>query len=216
MEKEAFIFDMDGVLIDNHDFHKKAWKDFIEQKCPDKEFDFEYLMKNYFGKTNSIILEYVFEKKLSESEIKVLENEKENYYRKIYSPHIKEVKGLTNLLIKVKSNHLACAIGTSGPPENVEFVISKLGIKKYFDVIVDSSQISNGKPDPEVYLKVSQKLNINPNRCIVFEDSFSGIEAGLRAGMMVVGITTGHDKKTLLKKGVNKAINNFDEFDFLE
>ena len=82
------------------------------------------------------------------------------------------------------------AIGSNAEPDNIEFVLERFGLRKYFTVIVDGYQVAHPKPAPDIYLKAAELLGVAPARCIVFEDSPVGIEAARRAGMHVVGVTS--------------------------
>lgn len=190
----VLIFDMDGVIVDNHQFHFDAFVEF--GKRHHITITREGFSPN-FGKTNSQIMEALFGKPMSEVEIKALADEKEQIYRDLYKPHIKPVKGLPELLAKAASRGIPIAMGTSAPTENVVFTLAETGLGKYFEVITDSSMIKRGKPDPEVYLATADRLGKKPSECIVFEDSIAGIEAGKAAGMKVIGLATTHSREEL-------------------
>jgi HAD superfamily hydrolase (TIGR01509 family) len=99
------------------------------------------------------------------------------------------------------------AIATSAPRANVDFTLEKTHIGKFFDTILDESFVTNGKPEPEIYLKTAAALGFDPAKCIVFEDSLSGVEAGKAAGCKVIGITTTHSHEELRK--CNLVVENF-------
>jgi len=103
------------------------------------------------------------------------------------------------------------AIATSGPSGNVDFVLGNTNLHMYFDAVVDSSMIIQGKPDPEIYLKAAQELGVEPEHCLVVEDSVSGIRAGKAAGMIVVAITSTNPKEKL--KEADVIIDHFNEFE---
>jgi beta-phosphoglucomutase len=126
-----------------------------------------------------------------------MQTRKELLFRKIYEPDIKLLKGLKAFFDMLRRNNILMAVGTSAPPENVDFVFNHTGIKKYFDVVLDERAVTIGKPNPEIYLKAAKALNFDPADCIVIEDSLSGIEAGKRAGSKVIGITTTHSDAEL-------------------
>ncbi len=183
----AALFDMDGVLVDNHEFHFKAWTLFCEiHQLPVSR---EKFLK-VFGGSSRENLEGFFGRKLSDAEITNYSDEKEEIYRQIYKPHLKPVKGLPELLKKLKSLRIDMAIATSASLENAEFVIQEGNLQTYFKVIVHDRIIINNKPHPEVFLKAAELLGYEPNRCIAFEDSLKGIESAKSAGMKVVGLAT--------------------------
>jgi beta-phosphoglucomutase len=183
----AVIFDMDGVLVDNNPFHIEAWMQFCKMKgIPVTAHE----IASHFGNTNKDYLAYLLNREVSAAEAEILGNEKEIIYRKIYADSIRPLKGLLDLLDHLKQENFKIALATSAPTENVDFTIDKLGIRSYFDVLVDASLIKKGKPDPEIYHTVSRLLSMKPDHCLVFEDSVHGVEAAVRAGMKAVGVLT--------------------------
>lgn len=107
---------------------------------------------------------------------------------------------------------IAKAIATSAERANVDFILDSVGLHHQFEVVVDSSMISRGKPDPEVFLKAAQLIQVNPSDCIVLEDSLKGIEAALRARMKVIGVGTTHHVAELTE--AHYVINDFSELTF--
>jgi beta-phosphoglucomutase family hydrolase len=206
-EYNAVIFDMDGVIVDNHKYHLLAW----EQFCLKHSFPcvISTFSAQYFGKSNHEILNALSGQILTSDIALKLGEEKEEVYRKLYRNEIKPLNGLVELLKKLKSDNKLVAIASSAPISKIDFVLDSLSIRLYFDVIVDVSMVKNSKPDPEIYLKAADLLNVNPSKCLVFEDSHSGIKAALSAGMNVIAIATTH-KKEELNPNLLK-INDFEE-----
>lgn len=202
----VLIFDMDGVIVDNHQFHFDAFVEF------GKKHNITITRESFspnFGKTNSEIMQSIFGRPMSEAEIKVLADEKEQIYRDLYKPYIQPIKGLTELLKNASSRGIPVAMGTSAPTENVVFTLAETGLSKYFDVITDSSMVKHGKPDPEIYLLTAERLGIEPSECLVFEDSHAGIAAAKAAGMKVIGLATTYSKEEL-SGFVDDIIPNFE------
>lgn len=185
--KFSVIFDLDGVIINNMQFHRDAFRLFCEKHNLVIE---EEKFRKLFGRTNDAILPELFQTSLSEEEIHSLAEEKEQLYRNIYKVHIKPVAGLIDFLESLKRDGIKCAVGTSAPVENIRFTFENLPIKQYFECIIGPDDITHGKPSPEVYLLAAEKMRVNPRDCFVFEDTFSGIAAGVAAGMKVIGLTT--------------------------
>lgn len=193
----GLIFDMDGVIVDNHFYHFKAWQLFFEKYG--KNIDEDHYKKNINGRTMKAIIHNVFEdQKLSDVEAKAYGNEKEAIYRDIYSEYLAPTKGLISFLERVKSEGIKTVIGTSAPKENVEFTIDGLKLNHYFDDILDERAVSKGKPDPEIYIKCAKAINYPNSQCVVFEDALAGIEAGKNAGSAVVGLATTHQAHELV------------------
>lgn len=185
---KAVIFDMDGVLVDNGEYHFKAWARFCEKYGI--LFSEEEFRTKYFGQANDNVLTGLMGKELSASEMNGLADEKEQMYREIYAPDICPVNGLTAFIDELKKANIRIGVATSAPKANVDFVTDALGIKDKIDVIVYDSMVSNSKPHPEIYLKTAELLQMKPSDCIVFEDSLSGTKSAFDAGARVIAITT--------------------------
>ncbi len=174
----AIIFDMDGVIIDSNPPHKIALRQFCERygySLSDEE-----LVNKIYGRTNKEWIANLFEKPLTPSELSAFGEEKEQIFRDIYKKDIKALPGFEDFLINLDRNKIPKAIGTSAPRSNVDFVLDELNLKRYFDIILDESDVHHGKPNPEIYLKVAARLKFAPQQCIVFEDSLSGVASHKR------------------------------------
>lgn len=181
---------MDGVIIDNHNYHVEAWSNFCNKKnIPFEESSFR---TKFFGKNTRDTFLGLLDYPLTEEQVNTLGEEKEKIYRDLYKNHIVPVNGLIPFLQSLKKSGIKTAIATSAPTSNLDFTLDILNIRHYFDVLVDASGITKGKPDPEIYLKASNLLGISSENCIVFEDSISGIQSGHNAGMRVVAVATTH------------------------
>ncbi len=202
----VLIFDMDGVIVDNHQWHFKAYVEF--GKRHKLNVSREQFM-TYFGLTNRVIMKSMFGDDISEQDIIAFGREKESIYREIYLPFIKPVEGLPEFLQFVSKRRIPLAMATAAPSENVKFTLQATGLEHYFSTITDSSMVSRGKPDPQVYLITAQKLGVQPSECIVFEDSIPGIQAATNAGMQVIGVATTHSADEL-RGYVNLIIMNFE------
>ena len=190
MFPEAVIFDLDGTLIDNNSYHIEAWKIFYDKIG--KPFSKEEYTKNINGRINRDIFNYVFNTTLSPEVIEEYSNEKEAMYRDLYKSHIKPINGLLDFLEELENAKIPKAIATSGLTTNINFMFEHVPIKKYFFNVVDASQISQGKPHPEIFLKAAISVNAVPSNCVAFEDSVAGIKSAKAAGMKVIAITTTH------------------------
>ncbi len=202
----AVIFDMDGVIVDNMKYHKKAWEMFLKTHA--EGMDVEEFSK-HFGKVNKDLLKIVFHREISDEEELRFGEEKEALYREIYAEHIAPVKGLVDFLQELKEHSVKTAVASAAPKINVDFVYEKTGLRHYFDVSIDADDVTRGKPDPEIYLKTAEKLNCLPANCLVFEDSLPGIQAGQNAGMKVIGVATSHPAELLKETGF--VITDFTE-----
>ncbi len=195
MNEIAVIFDMDGVLVDNLKYHVTAWLKFCENHGISLTEDDFY--KNLNGKNSRDSFLYIFKKTISQSDVEKFTDEKESLYRSLYLPFIKPAEGLIDFLKELKSNDVKIAIGTSAIQKNIDFTLNNTKIRDYFDAIVHAEMVTHGKPAPDIYLKAAEILNLSAKSCIVFEDALLGIEAGQKAGMKVVGVTTSHTVEEL-------------------
>ena len=191
----AVIFDMDGVIVDTNPYHKIA----LRQFCSTYGYNLsdEELLNRIYGRTNKEWIANLFQRKMTAAELSTYGEEKEKIFRELYENDIKPLAGLRDFLEKLALHKIPAAIGTSAPRSNVDFVLRKTNLEKYFTTILDESNVEHGKPNPEIYLKVAAALNFPPQQCIVFEDSLSGVAAALAAGTKVVGVATTHNEEEL-------------------
>jgi HAD superfamily hydrolase (TIGR01509 family) len=204
MKHVAFIFDMDGVIVDSNPFHKIALKQFCEKHgLPLSE---EQLRLRIYGRMNKEWIPNLFGE-LSPGQVAAYADEKEALYRQLFEKDIRPINGLVNFLEKLEAAKIPKAIGTSAPRANVDFTLSRTGTTRFFDIILDESNVQKGKPDPEIYIQVAKALNLPPEQCIVIEDSLSGIAAGKAAGSKVIGITTTHTRDEL--RSTDLVIDDF-------
>ncbi|HRI79095.1 MAG TPA: HAD family phosphatase [Cyclobacteriaceae bacterium] len=191
----AFLFDMDGVIVDSNPFHKISLIQFVRKYG----FDFteQQLKEKVFGRTNGEWLTNLFGP-MPSARLREMAEEKEKLFREMYARDVKPVPGLISFLEKLEQQKFPKAIATSAPSSNVEFTLDGTGTRRFFKTILDDSFIILSKPNPEIYLKAAAALKMPPEKCIVIEDSLSGLEAGRAAGCKIVGITTTHSPEELV------------------
>ena len=208
---KAFIFDMDGTMVDSIPWHKKSYEALFEKlQLP---FSETFYKEQIVGHKNSEIFPKLFPDKESD-ELQKLIHEKESIFREIYRDHITEIEGLSKFLNKSHAKGMLLAIATTAPRENRTFYFEKLKLNKsYFSAVVGDEEVIHGKPNPAIYFKVANKLSVQPEVCLVFEDSRSGIKAAKSAGMTVVGLSTNNMPDIL--KEADYVINNFLEIELL-
>lgn len=205
----AALFDMDGVIVHTNPYHKKAFKIFLEKHhvcLTDEE-----LKEHVYGRTNAEIFPYIFKDEYTGEKGEEWANEKESLFRELYKDDAKAVPGLIDFLEELKNEGIKSAVGTSAPVENLDFIMEALDLRKYFDAFLHSADVSEGKPNPEIYLKAADRLNVNPDSCVVFEDSIAGVKAGLNAGMKVVAVATTHSAEEF--DGAHLVIGDFEDID---
>lgn len=192
--KFAVLFDMDGVIIDSNPFHKIALREFCKKHGHD--LTEENLREKIYGRTNKEWIPNVFGPLPIDVSARYAE-EKEAMFREIYKDDVKPVAGLISFLEDLHQHKIPKTISTSAPRSNVDFTLHHIPIGKYFEAILDEAFVTRGKPDPEIYLKSAAALGFEAERCVVIEDSLSGVLAGKAAGCKVIGITTTHTPEEL-------------------
>ncbi|MFN3792382.1 HAD family hydrolase [Massilia sp.] len=188
MTQRAFVFDMDGTIVDNMAFHTSSWITFFERRG--RTIDPDEFFRATAGRQGGEIIRSYLGEHLSIEEVALLNHEKESVYRELYGPHLKAVDGFGALIAQAKSHGVKLAVGTAAPPANVEFTLDGLDLRRHFDAVVGATDVARGKPHPDVFLRAAELCGVQPEHCIVFEDAPLGVEAARRAGMRCVVLTT--------------------------
>ncbi len=184
----ALLFDMDGVLIESTGVHTAAWEAYLARHgIPSAG-----VMEKMLGKRNDQIVRVLWGPSITEEEVFRHGADKEQLYREMMAPvferHI--VPGVESFLRAALSQGVPCALATNAEPENVDFVLDRLGLRDCFQVIVDGHQVGRPKPNPEVYLTAASRLGVAPHNCVIFEDSPGGLQAARASGGRVVAVLT--------------------------
>jgi beta-phosphoglucomutase len=198
----GLIFDMDGVIIDSNPVHREAWEIYNRSLGVDTT---EEMHQRMYGQRNDQILRDYLGQHLSDAEVFEHGAAKERLFRELILPRIAQhiVPGVREFIERHRD--LPMAVASNAEPENIHFVLDSAGLAHYFRAIIDGHQVSRPKPAPDVFLKAAESLGVSPARCIVFEDSYSGVQAGLAAGMPVVGLLTTHSDLP----GTRLAVHDF-------
>lgn len=185
---KAFIFDLDGVIVDTAKYHYLAWKKIANQLGIDFTHEHNELLKGVSRvRSLDIILELGNVKASQEDKDKWLVQKNEDYLSYLVTMDESEIlPGVMPILDYLKNNKQGIALGSAS--KNAKPILEKTGIMSYFDAIVDGNDVSNAKPDPEVFLQAAKLLNATNENSIVFEDSVAGIQAANIANMTSVGI----------------------------
>jgi len=187
---KAFIFDMNGTMIDDMQYHTVAWNNILNNL--DANISLEETKLQVYGKAEEMF-ERIFGKgKFSEIELQKIILQKELTYQNEFRPHLKLINGLDSFLQKAKAKGISLAIGTAALKTNVDYVLDGLHLHETFNTIVSAENVTASKPDPEVFLKCASLLNVSPSEAIIFEDSPMGIEAAKNGGFKAVAITSFH------------------------
>ncbi len=206
-QQVAVIFDMDGVLIDSYVAHLRSWQVMArENGRAMTEEDFAAT----FGRTSREIIAAWDGADLTEDAIEQMDARKEAAFREIIDEDFPAMPGVEAMLDRLAAAGVAMAVGSSGPPENVELVVERLGRRDALGAVVHGMDVARGKPDPQVFLIAAERLGVPPDRCVVVEDAPQGIEAARRAGMKAIGFpSTGRTAEHL--HAADRIIRALDE-----
>lgn len=180
------IWDMDGVIIDSADLHYRSWKDALEKRgiqMSRAQFD------ETFGRRNDDIIEHLTGKRPAGFEVASISGEKEEAYREMVRGGARFFPGVLELMRSLKEGGFRQAIASSAPAANVALIIEEMKLSPFIEAAVDGSQVSTGKPDPEVFIRAASKLGLEAGACLVIEDAAAGVEAARRAGMAVIAVS---------------------------
>lgn len=187
---KGLIFDLDGVIVDTAGYHYIAWKKLANEIGIDFDEEFNQSLKGIsrIESLERILAHGNTYDSYSEEAIQDLSETKNKYYLELLnniSPN-DILPGVLDLIKYAKENHIPCAIASAS--QNAPAILKKLGIDSYFKSIVDPKTLQKGKPDPEIFLKAAQFINVLPQHCIGFEDSIAGIQSLKKAGIYAIGI----------------------------
>ena len=215
MKYEAYLFDLNGTIIDDMHFHARAWESILNKDLG-ANLSYEQVVLQMYGK-NSELLERVFGKDhFTQKEMDRISLEKEKRYQEEFRPHLKLIDGLDIFLEKAYQAGIKMAIGSAAIPFNIDFILDNLNLRKYFGSIVSADDVNTSKPDPETFTKAAQQLNVLFEKCLVFEDAPKGIEAAQNAGMDGLCITTLHPKEDFKNySNIVKFISNYSDLELL-
>ncbi|EOH95751.1 beta-phosphoglucomutase [Enterococcus moraviensis ATCC BAA-383] len=189
--KKGFVFDLDGVITDTAKFHYIAWKDLAKNLGITIDEAFNETLKG-ISRMDSLdkILTYGNrENDFTLAEKEALAQTKNDEYVKLLADLSAEdlLPGVHDFLVQAKENNIPCAIASAS--KNAPMILEKLGVLDFFGHIVDPETLKKGKPDPEIFVKAAESINVEPKDAIGFEDAQAGIEGIKAAGMYAVGIS---------------------------
>lgn len=189
---KAFLFDFNGTMINDMEYHTIAWFDIITKDLQ-HPMSREAVKLEMYGKNSDVLLRIFGGNRFSVAEMDRLSLEKERRYLEAYAPYIEWISGLAPFLQQAYAKGIKMAIGSATITSNITYVLDKLGATGYFGAIVSADDVTLSKPHPETFLKAAEILGVPPEDCIVFEDSPKGVESALKAGMKAIVITTMHE-----------------------
>jgi beta-phosphoglucomutase len=210
MHNKGFIFDLDGVIVDTAKYHYLAWKHLADELgIPFTKEQNEQFKGVSRKRCLEILLDWGNLKVSEEQFNSWLAEKNEDYLSYIDTMTEEEILPDVNKVLQYLQKHkVPMALGSAS--KNARAILKKVGLIPYFNAIVDGTQVTKAKPDPEVFLIAAKELNIKPVSCVVFEDAIAGIQAANAAGMTSVGIgnkNTLHEAQYVFKDFTEIEIN---------
>ena len=209
---KAFIFDMDGVLVDNMRMHAQSWVDLFADYGLSGLDPERYLVETA-GMKGLDVLRYFLDPAISHEEADKLTELKDILYRVMNREAIVQMPGLEAFLDRASGAGIRLGIGTGAGPKNIDYVLGLTGLTPRFEAVVGAHMVRHGKPHPETFLRVAEMLGADPASCIVFEDALPGAEAAAAAGMSCVAVTTTNRPEAFA--AFDNVITTIDHYDGL-
>ena len=206
---QAIIFDCDGVLVDS-EYYSCYALNILFEKYYNIDIGNDYTQ--VLGTSLKSTINYYFDKfkitNYTDSDLQKFFEEKDGIYKQLAKNKLKTFPGIEELIKFALKNDIKIAVGSSGTLNKILFSLRETGLDKYFKIITSSDEVIHGKPNPELFLITAKKLQLDPENCLVIEDSVSGIAAAKAANMKAIGITNTFSKDVLEKTMADKVIKN--------
>jgi beta-phosphoglucomutase len=209
---KGVIFDMDGVLIDSHPVHKKVWAEFLaslNRPVSDEELDFvldgrkrEEILRHFLGN-------------LPAERIGEYGRRKDDIYAES-SRNLKTISGVEEFLNALEAAGLPMAVATSASFARARGTLDELGMLPRFSALVTGNDVENGKPNPEIFVRAAERLNLAPRSLLVVEDAISGVRAAKSAGMKCLGIAADGREDKLRAAGADHVVPDYRGLSLLE
>ncbi|HEX9414661.1 MAG TPA: HAD-IA family hydrolase [Ktedonobacterales bacterium] len=181
----AVIWDVDGVLLDSAEQHRRAWHRLAaEEHVPFTDADFWAT----FGMRNADIIPRIYGAERTAAEIQALADRKETYYRELLQAEATALPGARELVVALRAAGYRQAIGSSAPEENLRVIVELLGLAPYLDAVISGERVARGKPAPDIFLAAADALGTPPGRCLVIEDAPAGVVAAHAGGMRCLAV----------------------------
>ncbi|MFC4210729.1 HAD family hydrolase [Pedobacter lithocola] len=189
---KALIFDLNGTVIDDMEFHNKAWQSILKELGAD--LSYAEVKKQMYGKNDELLNRVFGEGYFTQQRLDEISIEKEKIYQVAFLPYLKLINGLDKILETANEANIPMAIGSAAIPFNINYVLDGLHIQEYFNAIVSADEVKISKPNPETFIKCAEKMGVNPKDCLVFEDAPKGVEAAKNADMPCIVLNTTHNE----------------------
>ncbi|RNL52425.1 HAD family hydrolase [Pedobacter jejuensis] len=207
---KALIFDLNGTMVDDMEFHNKAWQSMLNKLGA--SLSYEEVKKQMYGKNDELLVRVFGEGYFTQKRMDEISIEKEEIYQADFLPHLKLINGLDKILQVASEAKIPMAIGSAAIPFNINYVLNGLNIGKYFSAVVSANDVKISKPNPETFIKCAEKMGINPKDCLVFEDAPKGAEAAKNADMPCIVLNTTHaDEDFDMYDNVIKVVKDYND-----
>ncbi|MBO9729992.1 MAG: HAD family phosphatase [Chitinophaga sp.] len=192
-QQKAFIFDLNGTMIDDMEYHLEGWYNMLNKLGAN--LPREIVRSHMYGKNEELLVRIFGDTHFTPQQMQEIAHEKEVLYQEAFRPHLKLIEGLPAFLEKAAVSNIPMAIGSAANTFNINYVLDNLDLRHYLKAVVSAGDVATSKPNPEVFLKCASLLGATPANCIVFEDAPKGVEAAANAGMQAVVLTTMHTRE---------------------
>jgi beta-phosphoglucomutase len=197
---KAFLFDLNGTIIDDMEHHTTAWQNILNNDLG-ANFTRDEVKAQMYGKNEEVLTRFFGKDYFTPERMTELSFEKERRYQQAYLPQLALINGLEVFLKEAKNAGIKMAIGSAAIPFNINFVLHNLQLRQYFPVVVSADDVTISKPHPETFLLCAAALGVEAKDCVVFEDAPKGVESALNAGMKTFVLTTTHPKQDFIQYG---------------
>ena len=188
---KAIIFDMDGLLFDTESAYSVVQTAMAEKRH--KPFTIK-LKNSLMGKVAKEVILILIGHWGTNEDADTILKEQDDALIKLYKESVQKLEGFDELFSFINKNNIRICIGTSSRAFLVDVLLNKFNLTDTFEFVISGDMITKGKPDPEIYTTCVTKLNLQPNECIVIEDSLNGIKAGTSAGCITCAIPSIYTK----------------------
>jgi HAD superfamily hydrolase (TIGR01509 family) len=204
-EIRAFVFDMDGVLIDSHPTHRSAWREFLKSVGIDAgDRELEFILE---GRTRTEILRH-FLGDLPEPTLQAHGKRKDEIFRSM-EHQIQPLSGVLGFLSKLEMAGISGAVATSASEIRTFATLERMGLGGYFEAVITAADVTAGKPHPMVYHLACERMKVAAPQAVAFDDACAGIQAARSAGMRCIGVASNGTSEKLLEAGAETIISDF-------
>jgi len=201
---KGVVFDLDGVIVDSHPVHKRAWRAFLTYLGTEvSEADLDFIFEG--RKRREILIHFLGE--LSDTDIQLYGNKKDELFRQA-SADLKPISGSVEFIKNVRQNELSMAVATSASRQRAQWTLEQLEVAECFAVVVSGDDVGLGKPDPAIYRIAAQRLSLPPRFLLAVEDSVSGVRSAISAGLRCIGIAPTDNASLLIEAGADPVVSS--------